>query len=259
MPVFRLTDELIFPPPDLAEDSGLLAVGGDLSKSRLLLAYAMGIFPWYSDDDPILWWSPDPRLVLFPDELKISRSLKQTMNKQIFTVTFDTAFEQVISSCASVPRKDGNGTWLTDEMRDAYALLHNSGYAHSVEVWHNGKLAGGLYGVSLGSAFFGESMFTKKSNASKIAFVSLVKQLMKWNFSFIDCQMTTPHLVSLGAREIPRREFLDKLKPALKGPAKKGKWTTPDLCRIPKATGDKTPGICQKNNLVIDNFRGESL
>ncbi len=229
MPVFRLPDENIFPPADLAEDSGLLAVGGDLSESRLLLAYSMGIFPWYSENDPILWWSPDPRLVLFPNELKVSRSLKQTMNKKIFTVTIDTAFEDVIANCASVHRKNDGDTWITDAMIKAYTRLHYSGLAHSIEVWSSGELVGGLYGVSLGSAFFGESMFSKQSNASKVAFITLVQQLLKWKFTLIDCQITTPHLISLGAREIPRSEFLKMLKSALRKPTKKGKWKL-NLC-----------------------------
>jgi leucyl/phenylalanyl-tRNA--protein transferase len=224
MPVFRLADEHIFPPPRLAEDSGLLAVGGDLSEPRLLLAYSIGIFPWYADGDPILWWSPDPRLLLFPDELKISRSLRQTIRKNIFRITMDTAFEQVIGNCAATRRKNADGTWITDDMMEAYICLHRSGYAHSVEAWSEEKLEGGLYGVSLGSAFFGESMFSIKSNASKVAFISLVRQLVKWNFTLIDCQMTTPHLLSLGAREIPRTQFLSMLKSALRKPANKGKW-----------------------------------
>ncbi len=230
MPVFRLPDEVIFPPPELAEDNGLLAVGGDLSEPRLLLAYSEGIFPWYSAGDPVLWWSPDPRLVLFPDELKVSRSLRQTMKKGVFRVTMDTAFESVIRNCAEIHRKNDGGTWITGEMIDAYIRLHHSGYAHSVESWFEGELAGGLYGVSLGSAFFGESMFTKKSNASKAAFVRLVEQLTEWNFSLIDCQITTPHLLGLGAREIPRTEFLKMLKTALKAPVKRGKWEM-----VPKA------------------------
>ncbi len=224
MPVFRLPDEHIFPPPGLSEDSGLLAIGGDLSESRLLLAYSMGIFPWYAENDPILWWSPDPRLVLFPGELKISRSLRQTIKKEIFKVTLDTAFEEVIGHCASAHRKDGGGTWITDDMKEAYIRLHRSGFAHSVEAWFDKKLVGGLYGISLGSAFFGESMFTKKSNASKVAFISLVHQLVKWNITLIDCQLTTPHLLRLGAREIPRIQFLAMLKSALLKPTKKGKW-----------------------------------
>ncbi|RJR18061.1 MAG: leucyl/phenylalanyl-tRNA--protein transferase [Nitrospiraceae bacterium] len=225
MPVFRLPDEHIFPPPRLAEDNGLLAVGGDLSESRLLLAYSMGIFPWYAEGDPILWWSPDPRLVLFPDELKISRSLRQTITKNTFRITLDTAFEEVIGACAAIHRKKAGGTWITDEMFEAYICLHKSGYAHSVEAWVDEKLAGGLYGISMGSAFFGESMFTIISNASKVAFISLVHQLIKWNFTLIDCQLTTPHLLSLGAREVPRINFLSMLRSALKNPAKKGTWT----------------------------------
>lgn len=225
MPVFRLPDEHIFPPPRLAEDNGLLAVGGDLSESRLLLAYSMGIFPWYAEGDPILWWSPDPRLVLFPDEFKISRSLRQTITKNTFRITLDTAFEEVIGACAAIHRNKAGGTWITDEMIEAYICLHKSGYAHSVEAWVDEKLAGGLYGISMGSAFFGESMFTIISNASKVAFISLVHKLIKWNFTLIDCQLTTPHLLSLGAREVPRINFLSMLRSALKNPAKKGTWT----------------------------------
>lgn len=224
MPVYRLPDEHIFPPPHLAEESGLLAVGGDLSESRLLLAYSLGIFPWYSEGDPILWWSPDPRLVLFPDELKISRSLKQIINKDVFTVTMDRAFESVITQCAEVHQRDDKGTWITGEMIDAYTRLYQSGYAHSVESWFEGKLAGGLYGVSLGSVFFGESMFALKSNASKVAFVKLVQQLMTWDFTLIDCQISTAHLLSLGAREIPRRDFLGMLKSAQAVATRRGKW-----------------------------------
>jgi leucyl/phenylalanyl-tRNA--protein transferase len=224
MPIYRLSDELIFPPPRLAEGNGLLAIGGDLSKARLLLAYSMGIFPWYSEGDPILWWSTDPRLVLFPDDLKVSRSLRQTLRKGIFKITFDTAFKEVIRNCASVHSKTNGGTWITEGMKEAYIGLHHAGYAHSVESWFEGRLAGGLYGVSLGSIFFGESMFTKKSDASKAAFVALVRHLTKWNFTLIDCQMTTPHLQSFGACEIPRTAFMQKLKSALKAPTKKGKW-----------------------------------
>ncbi len=224
MPVFRLTDEIVFPPPDLAEDEGLLAIGGDLSEQRLLLAYSMGIFPWYSDCSPILWWSPDPRLILLPEGLKISRSLRQTIKKGIFEVTMDRAFDSVIRNCASAQRKDERGTWITDEMIEAYILLHNSGYAHSVESWVDGEIAGGLYGVALGSAFFGESMFARKSNASKVAFVTLVQQLHRWEFSLIDCQINTLHLRSFGAHEIPRKEFLKMLKTALDVPTSKGKW-----------------------------------
>ncbi len=224
MPVFRLSNDLIFPPPYLAEDDGLLAVGGDLSEPRLLLAYSMGIFPWYPVGSPILWWSPDPRLVLLPEEIKISRSLRQTIKKRIFKVTMDRAFDSVIRNCATVQRKNDRGTWITDEMIKAYVRLHRSGYAHSVESWFEGELTGGIYGVAIGSIFFGESMFTKKSNASKVAFVTLVQQLLKWKFTLIDCQVTTAHLISLGAREIPRSEFMRMLLSSLTASTKKGKW-----------------------------------
>jgi leucyl/phenylalanyl-tRNA--protein transferase len=224
MPVFQLSDENIFPPPELAEESGLLAVGGDLCEERLLLAYSMGIFPWYSDNDPILWWSPDPRLVLFPDDLRITRSLNQTIHKGTFKVTMDTAFETVIKACATVHGNDDGDTWITEDMIDAYVGLYKSGYAHSVESWYNGKLVGGLYGISFGSAFFGESMFTKKSNASKVAFALLVQQLSKWNYTLIDCQITTAHLKSFGAIEISRSEFLEKLQLSLNNAATRKRW-----------------------------------
>jgi len=224
MPVFQLSNENIFPPPELAEESGLLAVGGDLCEERLLLAYSMGIFPWYSGDDPILWWAPDPRLVLLPDDLNISRSLNQVINKGTFKVTMDTAFESVIKECATVHRKDDGDTWITGDMIDAYIGLHKSGYAHSVESWYEGELVGGLYGISLGSAFFGESMFAKKSNASKVAFALLIQQLSKWNFTLIDCQITTAHLKSFGAIEISRSEFLEKLQSSLNIAERKSRW-----------------------------------
>jgi len=215
MPVFRLTDDLAFPPPELAEDDGLLAVGGDLSVDRLVLAYSMGIFPWYSDGYPILWWSPDPRLILIPQELKVSRSLRQTIKKGMYTITIDKAFEQVISNCAGIRRGEDDGTWITGEMKEAYILLHKAGYAHSVEAWNGDELAGGLYGVILGRAFFGESMFAKKSDASKVAFVKFTEFLAKRGFDLIDCQVTTRHLINFGAREVPRTEFLKMLKKAL--------------------------------------------
>ncbi|RPI37213.1 MAG: leucyl/phenylalanyl-tRNA--protein transferase [Nitrospiraceae bacterium] len=215
MPVFRLPEELIFPDPGLAEKNGLLAVGGDLSEDRLLLAYSMGIFPWYSDGSPILWWSPDPRLVLLPGDLIVSRSLRQVIKKGIFTITMNTAFEEVIRNCSEIDRRGQDGTWITEEMVDAYIRLHRAGYAHSVESWHDGELAGGLYGIALGKAFFGESMFAKKSNASKVAFVTLVENLCKLDYHFIDCQVTTEHLKRLGAKEVSRKKFLVMLKRAL--------------------------------------------
>lgn len=215
MPVFRLTEELLFPPPELAEDDGLLAVGGDLSVDRLVLAYSMGIFPWYSEGYPILWWSPDPRLVLLPQELKVSRSLRQTMKKGIYTITINRAFGRVIENCAAIRRGRDDGTWITDDMKEAYIGLNKAGYAHSVEAWYEGELAGGLYGVILGRAFFGESMFAKRSDASKAAFVKLVEKLSEQGCELIDCQVTTHHLMSFGAREIPRQEFLKMLKKAI--------------------------------------------
>ena len=224
MPIFRLVDEPIFPPPDYADPSGLLAVGGDLSKERLLEAYRLGIFPWYSDDQPILWWSPDPRLVLDLKDFIISRSLRKTLKKGIFQVTFDHAFEEVIQACAVVPRSAQNGTWITEEMQEAYINLHGLGYAHSVESWIGGKLAGGLYGISLGKAFFGESMFHLKTDASKVALATLVEKLKSWDFQFIDSQMTTEHMVRLGAKELPRRIFLKRLQLALRHPTKRGRW-----------------------------------
>ncbi|HET6515501.1 MAG TPA: leucyl/phenylalanyl-tRNA--protein transferase [Thermodesulfovibrionales bacterium] len=224
MTVFQLCNELIFPPPEFSERDGLLAIGGDLRVERLLLAYSKGIFPWYSDNWPILWWSPDPRLILIPEELRVSRSLKQTIRKGFFTATMDRAFEEVIWNCSDVHRKEDDGTWITDDMADAYVALHHAGYAHSIESWHDGKLAGGLYGVSLGSAFFGESMFTKISDASKVAFTRLVRQLKAWNFTLIDCQVTTRHLTSFGARQVLRSRFLAMLTDALQTPTRKGKW-----------------------------------
>jgi leucyl/phenylalanyl-tRNA--protein transferase len=211
MPVFALSDRLSFPPPHLAIKEGLLAVGGDLSVERLLLAYRSGIFPWYSEGEPILWWSPDPRLVLYPDELRISRSLRKVIKKKLFHITFDRAFESVIHGCAVAKRSYGEGTWITDEMKAAYIQLHRQGYAHSVEAWRKNELVGGLYGVAMGRAFFGESMFSRVSNASKVAFVSLVEILREKHFTLIDCQVRTDHLVRFGAREISRKAFLEQL------------------------------------------------
>ena len=224
MPIFRLVDEPVFPPPDYADPSGLLAVGGDLSNERLLEAYRVGIFPWYSDDQPILWWSPDPRLILDLKDFKISRSLGKTLKKGVFQVTFDHAFEEVIQACAVVPREAQNGTWITAEMQEAYINLHGLGYAHSVETWFGGQLAGGLYGVSLGKCFFGESMFHLKTDASKVALATLVERLKRWDFHFIDSQMTTEHMVRLGAKELPRRIFLKRLQSALHHPTRRGRW-----------------------------------
>ena len=204
-----LNPEDPFPPLSIAlkQPSGLLAAGADLSTERLLQAYRQGIFPWYSAGEPILWWSPDPRMVLFPDELQVSRSLQKTLRKHAFEVRVDCAFQAVMSACAQAPRDGQNGTWITGEMIDAYCKLHQQGIAHSVETWMDGELAGGLYGIAIGRAFYGESMFARASDASKIAFVHLVRQLQRWQFGIIDCQMRTEHLARFGAREIPRSEF----------------------------------------------------
>lgn len=201
-----------FPPltDALSEPDGLLAFGGDLSATRLLNAYRHGIFPWYSDGQPIMWWSPDPRTVLLPSDLKISRSLRKTLNKKPFVITVDTAFEHVIAACAE-PRADGEGTWITTEMQAAYCRMHEQGHAHSVEAWQDGELVGGLYGIAIGQVFFGESMFSRVSNASKVAFVHFVKWLQTLNYQLIDCQVESGHLFSLGATNIPRDEFASLL------------------------------------------------
>ena len=224
MPVYLLDRELAFPDPELAED-GLLAIGGDLSPQRLLQAYANGIFPWYSDDEPIMWWSPDPRCILYPERFKLSDSLRRTIKKNVFEVRFDTCFADVIGACASVKRKDEDGTWITTEMQQAYVRLHKLGYAHSVETFRDGELVGGLYGISLGNAFFGESMFHTVTDASKVAFANLVSKAIEWNFLFIDNQQVTSHLLSMGAEEVGRTDFLTLLCRALEHPTRKGLWT----------------------------------
>jgi leucyl/phenylalanyl-tRNA--protein transferase len=208
-----LTEEPIFPPVELALQSpnGLLAAGGDLSATRLLAAYRHGIFPWFSPDDPILWWSPDPRTVLVPDEFRVSRSLAKILRRHRYEVRFDTAFEEVMRACAA-PRDGQPGTWINEDMIAAYVALHRSGLAHSVEVWIDNRLAGGLYGIAIGRMFYGESMFSAASNGSKIALAHLARQLGRWDFGMIDCQMYTAHLASLGAREIPRAEFIARLQ-----------------------------------------------
>lgn len=211
MPVFELTADLIFPPPALAESDGLLAYGGDLSVDRLLLAYSEGIFPWY-DEPPILWWSPDPRFVLFPSELKISSSMNQVLKKGIFHFTFNKDFPGVIAACRHTYRPGQGGTWITEEVEQAYIDLHKAGYAHSVECWQNDLLVGGFYGIQLGNCFFGESMFSHVSNASKAAFITFAKHAEKQGLALIDCQVYTEHLESLGARMIDREDFLAIIK-----------------------------------------------
>lgn len=220
-----LSSDLSFPPPELAliEPNGLLALGGDLSCKRLIHAYSKGIFPWFNEDEPILWWSPDPRMVLFPAELKISRSLRKALQKHNYQVFADRSFDQVIAGCAE-PRRNQRGTWINPGMIKAYRELHLMGYAHSVETWIDGKIVGGLYGVALGRVFFGESMFSRTTDASKIAFIHLVKQLTRWRFGLIDCQMKTAHLASFGAREIPRTQFTRIIEELIHYEGVEGSW-----------------------------------
>jgi len=215
MAIYYLPEDPVFPDPLIDDVDDIVAIGGDLSVERLIVAYKNGIFPWYDKSSPILWWCPDPRLVLKPEELHISKRLKRTIRQKKFLVTINMNFEEVIHLCSSIKRKDCEGTWIVPEMIEAYQRLHQLGYAHSVEAWYKGKLAGGLYGVCLGQVFFGESMFYSVSNASKVAFVWLVVLLRNAGFKIIDCQQVTSHLMSFGARPIPRRTFLIELKRAL--------------------------------------------
>jgi leucyl/phenylalanyl-tRNA--protein transferase len=224
MPVFQLSDDILFPDVSLSEEDGLLAIGGDLRPERLLAAYSSGIFPWYSEDQPILWWSPDPRLILYPEKFRISHSLRQKLEKNTFDIMFDTRFNRIVKLCSTVDDRGREGTWITAEMKDAYSGLHKAGYAHSVETYYKGKLVGGLYGVSLGRAFFGESMFHTMTDASKVALFYLVQRLKENKFLFIDSQVETNHLVSLGAELISRKAYLASLKKAMKYPTLKGKW-----------------------------------
>lgn len=227
MPIFQLDEQLWFPPVEYAEADGLLAVDGDLSPERLLLAYQSGIFPWYNEEDPILWWSPNPRMVLYPSELKVSKSMAQVLRGNRFSITVDTAFGQVIAACAGALRDGQPGTWIVPEMIEAYSMLHQMGHAHSVEVWRQGLLVGGLYGLGMGKVFCGESMFSLESNASKAGFITLVQWLQQQGYHFIDCQTHTPHLESLGARQIPREEFLKELALALHPGLEPARWVFP--------------------------------
>jgi leucyl/phenylalanyl-tRNA--protein transferase len=226
--MFRLSRDpfdLRFPPVERASPEGLLAIGGDLRPERLLEAYRHGIFPWFNEDQQILWWSPDPRAVLFPDKLHIPRSLKRSLRLGGLTVTLDTCFRDVMVHCAGPrPQYPDGGTWITPAMIEAYGRLHDLGYAHSVETWRDGKLVGGVYGVAIGGTFFGESMFTTVPDASKVALVTLVRQLRAWGFTLFDCQQSSPHVMSLGAEEIPRREFIERLAAALRQPDRLGHW-----------------------------------
>lgn len=219
-------DHTPFPPVECAlrDPDGLLAAGGSLTPQRLLDAYRRGIFPWYTQGQPILWWSPDPRSVLFPGELKVSRSLHKTLRKKVFRVTVDTAFRQVIEACAE-PRRDETGTWITAEMAGAYAQLHALGWAHSVECWVEETLVGGLYGIGMGRVFFGESMFTRCTDASKVALVYLVRQLEAWGYGLIDCQVRSAHMETLGARNVPRARFIELLDRYADEPGRAPPWT----------------------------------
>jgi leucyl/phenylalanyl-tRNA--protein transferase len=222
--IYRLGSQVAFPPPEEAEPSGLLAVGGDLRPERLLLAYSLGIFPWPLVERPLLWFSPDPRMVLEPAALRVSHSLTKTLRRGRYEVRLDTRFDEVVRRCADVPRRGEVGTWITPELAAAYRRLHELGFAHSAEAWEDGRLVGGLYGVSLGGAFFGESMFAHRTDASKAAFVTLVRQLAAWNFDLVDCQVHTEHLARFGAVEWPRARFLATLAASLERPSRRGPW-----------------------------------
>ena len=225
MAVYRIPDDRhLFPHASLAEPSGLLGVGGDLHPSRLMLAYANGIFPWYSEGQPILWFSPDPRCVLIPASLRIGRSLRKVLNKRDLRVTMDRAFPRVIHACKHIPRPGQDGTWITEEMRQAYIHLHELGHAHSVEVWQDDALVGGLYGVALGGMFAGESMFSTASDASKVALVWLVRQVQVWGFGLVDAQVHTPTLERMGAVEMDRSQYLENLPAILEHPGRTGRW-----------------------------------
>lgn len=225
MPIYYLNnDRVAFPHPELTSAEGILAVGGDYTPEWILLAYQYGIFPWSNPDEPILWWCPDPRFVLFPDELKVAKSMRPYFNQKKFEVTFDQNFEEVMRQCMTRPRRGQHGTWISEPMIEGYTRVHELGYAHSVEVWQSGELVGGLYGIALGRVFFGESMFAKVSNASKFGFITLVKTLRKAGFQLIDCQQETAHLASLGARSIPRKKFLSVLKENDLSQTIRGNW-----------------------------------
>lgn len=228
MTVFALNAQPVFPDPAHADEDGLLAVGGDLSPQRLLMAYGQGIFPWYSENAPILWWSPDPRLILEPSKIHVPRRLERILRQGCFTFTLDTAFKRVIGLCADTPRRGAHGTWIVPEMLAAYCRLHELGFAHSVEAWSGGELVGGLYGVAMGGAFFGESMFYREPDASKAALATLMRALDRAGFTLFDCQQTTAHMLRFGGFEVPRVEFLSRLRTALELPFLRGAWTLCD-------------------------------
>ena len=224
LPYFDEKTRVTFPPVEQSTPQGIVMAGGNLSPGMLISAYSQGIFPWYSDGDPVLWWSPDPRCVLFPPDVHVSGSMRKLLRENRFRISFDDNFRDVITACRETPRAGQDGTWITSDMLEAYVKLHERGYAHSVEVWSDTGLAGGLYGVSLGSGFFAESMFSWKANASKYALISLSRFMEKMHFGLIDCQVHSPHVESMGARMIPRGEFLDRLKECLKDETKIGSW-----------------------------------
>ncbi len=227
MPVFLLNEELVFPPPELATEDGLVAVGGDVSPERLVLAYAQGIFPWPVRGMPLLWFSPDPRFVLWPEHAHVSRSLRKRIRRGTYDVRVDTAFPDVVRGCAAAPRPGQDGTWITPELARGYEKLFRLGFAHSVEAWQDGELVGGIYGVSLGAAFFGESMFSRAPDASKVAFVTLLGNAVEWGFQFVDCQVYTDHLARFGAADLSRGEFLLHLRRALEHDTRQGRWRFP--------------------------------
>lgn len=224
-PLYLLGEELVFPPVTWARPDGLLAVGGDLSIERLILAYQSGIFPWYGDDSPIVWWAPPRRAIIEPAKLHVGRSLRKVVRSGAFEMRFDTAFAEVIHQCARTPRHGQPGTWIVPDMEAAYIRLHEAGFAHSVESFQEGRLVGGLYGVSLGGCFFGESMFSHADNASKVAFVVLCEQLQAWNFDLVDCQIQNSHLETFGVYTIPRADFMKRLEESLLRPTRRGAWT----------------------------------
>lgn len=224
MSVFLLENDIYFPPASMAQDDGLLAIGGDLSPERLIEAYKNGIFPWYSDDYPIMWWSPNPRMLMFPKEFKRTKNLRRIVNKGIFEIKFDSRFKSVIKECANVDRGNQDGTWITQEMINAYVKLHELGIAHSVETYFDGQLVGGLYGLAIGKVFFGESMFHHKTDASKVAFWHLVEKLLEWDFDIIDAQQETDHFRSLGGKAIDREKFLTLLKLSVEKPHEAKNW-----------------------------------
>ncbi|GAB5548425.1 MAG: leucyl/phenylalanyl-tRNA--protein transferase [Sandaracinaceae bacterium] len=227
MPVYLLTDELLFPPPEGASPEGVVAIGGDFAPERLLLAYGQGIFPWPTEGFPLLWFSPDPRFVLRPTETRINRTLRKQLARSPYRITADTAFDEVIRACADVPRPGQSGTWITDDLIDGYDELHARGFAHSVEAWEDDTLVGGVYGVSLGGVFFGESMFAASPDASKIAFVTLMGNLAEWDFDLVDCQVHTDHLERFGACRVKRASFLARLHESLEKPTRRGPWRLP--------------------------------